>query len=157
LLRLKAERILDFPANRQRPAAGDAERMWLDERDRQSDQGPHAFIGGRPIAPELLDELVSAAARLFQPTGGGAPPSSVDADADPGIGQEQPKAVQPTRRGRKKADYATVQREAALAAEWERVRGTGGYKPTFAKDKELTVADLDKLLDRVAKRKRNSE
>lgn len=61
------------------------------------------------------------------------------------------------RRGRKKADYETVQKEAALAAEWERARDAGIYKPDFAKDKNMTARQLDALLDRVAKRKRASE
>jgi hypothetical protein len=61
------------------------------------------------------------------------------------------------RRGRKKADYETVQKEAKLAANWERARDAGVYKPDFAKDNKLTVKQLDALLDRVAKRKRLSE
>ncbi|MCC7476209.1 MAG: hypothetical protein IT425_12505 [Pirellulales bacterium] len=60
-------------------------------------------------------------------------------------------------RGRKKADDATVQREADLPARWERARDAGTYKAHFAKDNNLTVSKLDALLDRVAKRKRNSE
>jgi hypothetical protein len=66
-------------------------------------------------------------------------------------------AATPKRRGRKKADYETVQKEAALAADWERARDAGIYKPDFAKDKGMTVKQLDTLLDRVAKRKRDSE
>ena len=63
----------------------------------------------------------------------------------------------PKRRGRRIADYATVQREAALAADWERARDAGTYKADFAKQNGLTVKQLDALLDRVAKRKRISE
>ena len=63
----------------------------------------------------------------------------------------------PKRRGRKKADYATVKREATLAEDWKRAREAGRYKHDFAKDKDLTVKQLDALLDRVAKRKRTSE
>lgn len=73
---------------------------------------------------------------------------------------EQPKPpneTQPRRRGRKKADYETVQREAEIAANWERARDAGVYKPDFATDNNLTVRQLDALLDRVAKRKRHSE
>jgi hypothetical protein len=66
-------------------------------------------------------------------------------------------AATPKRRGRKKADYKTIQKEAALAARWVRARDAGVYKPVFAKDNKLTVKELDKLLDRVAKRKRDSE
>lgn len=61
------------------------------------------------------------------------------------------------RRGRKKADYDTVQKEAELAAAWQRARNAGVYKAVFAKDQKLTVKQLDALLDRVAKRKRASE
>ncbi len=61
------------------------------------------------------------------------------------------------RRGRKKADYETVQREAKLTADWEQARESGVYKADFAKQKDLKVNDLDALLDRVAKRKRASE
>lgn len=63
----------------------------------------------------------------------------------------------PKGRGRKKADYETVQKEAALAAEWERARDAGIYKTDFAKDKSMMVKELDNLLDRVAKRKLASE
>jgi hypothetical protein len=63
----------------------------------------------------------------------------------------------PKRRGRKKADDATIQCEAALAAEWERARDAGAYKPQFAKDNGLTVSKLDALLDRVAKRNQRSD
>jgi hypothetical protein len=61
------------------------------------------------------------------------------------------------RGGRRKATYETVQREAKLAADWERARESKVYKPVFAKEKGTTEKELDKLLDRVAKRKRDSE
>jgi hypothetical protein len=61
------------------------------------------------------------------------------------------------RRGRRKADYETAQREAQLAADWERAREAGVYKGDFAKERGTTIAKLDALLDRVAKRKRTSE
>ena len=75
-------------------------------------------------------------------------------------------------RGRKKADYRTVQREAELAAEWNQAREAGTFKSEFAKDNqhELKALDakyprqrttatamLDALLDRVARRKPNSD
>jgi hypothetical protein len=65
--------------------------------------------------------------------------------------------AKPKRRGRKKADYETVQKEAALAADWNRAREGGAYKGDFAKDHGLTVPKLDALLDRVAKRNRRPE
>jgi hypothetical protein len=61
------------------------------------------------------------------------------------------------RRGRKKADYATQKREAQIAADWEQAKNAGTYKCDFARDKGMKTADLDKLLDRVAKRKKSSE
>jgi hypothetical protein len=75
-----------------------------------------------------------------------APPPAADGEA-----------AKPGRRGRPKADYKTVQQEAALAAEWERARDADIYKPNFAKDKKMNVKQLDALLDRVAKRKHDSE
>ena len=65
--------------------------------------------------------------------------------------------AKPNRRGRKKADYETVQREAELTGEWERARDSGVYKADFAKDKGMTLKDFDRLLDRVDKRKKASE
>ncbi len=86
------------------------------------------------------------------------------ADAYRGVHRpnEEPKVVRqqaakPKRRGRKKANYETEQKEAALVADWQRVRDAGGYKPDFAKDHGMSVKQLDTLLDRVAKRNRHSE
>ncbi len=62
-----------------------------------------------------------------------------------------------SRRSRPKADYATCQKEAELAAEWGRARDAGTHKADFAADKKMSVADLDRLLDRVAARKKSSE
>jgi len=59
--------------------------------------------------------------------------------------------------GRKKADYETVQREAQLAADWERARDSGTYKPEFAKQNEMTPENFNALLSRVAKRKTRSD
>jgi hypothetical protein len=161
-LRLKVDRILDCPANRPRPPAGEAEKSLLDEQNRQSDAGPHALIGGHPVAPELLDELVAAAGRLLQPGSIGAPlpPGSagVHAGRHRADGAESPKLARPSRRGRKKADDETVEREAQLAAEWERARDSGvGYKPAFARDKGMALDDFEVLLNRVAKRKSRSD
>lgn len=61
------------------------------------------------------------------------------------------------RRGRKKADYETEQRDAATAEAWERARETGTYKVTFAKERGLTPAELDTLLDRVYQRNKRAE
>jgi aminoglycoside phosphotransferase (APT) family kinase protein len=72
--------------------------------------------------------------------------------ADTVAGQKKGK-----RRGRKKADYTTELREAKIAADWEQARDAGTYKGDFARDNEMKVADLDRLLERVAKRKKPSE
>lgn len=66
-------------------------------------------------------------------------------------------STMPKRKGRKKASYETVQKEAKLAAEWARAHDCHICKADFVKDKKITVKDLDKLLDRVAKRKRASD
>jgi hypothetical protein len=74
-------------------------------------------------------------------------------DTEPTTGETVP----PKRRGPKKADYNTVQREAALAAEWDRARDAGTYKVDFARDKGMKTPDLQKLLNRVYARKNPSE
>jgi hypothetical protein len=65
---------------------------------------------------------------------------------------KQPKGT----RGRKKADYETIEREAALAAEWQRARESGVYKADFGKQHGMTARKLGALLDRVAKRKKRA-
>lgn len=62
-------------------------------------------------------------------------------------------AAAAARRGRRKADYETEQREAQIADDWARAKGAGIYKVDFARGIGLTAAKLDTLLDRVAKRK----
>jgi len=64
---------------------------------------------------------------------------------------------EPKLRGRKKADYETIQTETQLAADWVRARDSGVYKVDFAKEHKMRQKDFDKLLDRVAKRKKHSE
>jgi hypothetical protein len=63
------------------------------------------------------------------------------------------------RRGRKKADYETVTREAALAASWKRAREAKVFKTDFCKtlSPPMTLKAFDALLDRVSKRKKPSE
>lgn len=63
----------------------------------------------------------------------------------------------PRSRGRKKANYETVQYEASVAADWTRARDAGTYKGDFARDNNMSVKDLDRLLGRVDKRKKPSE
>ena len=63
----------------------------------------------------------------------------------------------PKRLGRPGPDDETVQKEAQLAADWARERDNKVYKPDFAKERNMTQKDLNKLLDRVAKRKLRSD
>lgn len=69
----------------------------------------------------------------------------------------QPVESTPRRRGRKKADYNTEQREAKLAADWVRAKEAGVYKPQFAKDHGMRPAELEALLARVRKRKSRAD
>ena len=72
-------------------------------------------------------------------------------------GQQGTAGGKSRRRGRKKADWQTVQKETQLANEWRRARDGGTYKADFASDKNIALPDLDRLLDRVAARKKASE
>ena len=64
----------------------------------------------------------------------------------------------PTKRlGRRKADCDTEVREAKIAKDWMQARAAGVYKGHFAKDKKMTQKELQKILDRVAKRNSRSE
>ena len=83
--------------------------------------------------------------------------AKAEPETDSQADDKKPTPSKPKRGGRHKADYQTVQREAKIAADWEQARDSGVYKPDFAKGIKLTVKELDKLLDRVAKRKRPSE
>ena len=65
-----------------------------------------------------------------------------------------PKAPRGKRRGRHKADYETEQRERDLAAEWKQAKETGVLKAEFAEEKGHSFQSFDRLLDRVAKRKK---
>lgn len=61
------------------------------------------------------------------------------------------------RRGRKKTDYDTQQREAKLAASWKQAHETGTYKPDFAKENGFTLKAFERLLDRVRKHKARAD
>lgn len=90
-------------------------------------------------------ELLQADADTIDASGGESDPAKP-------TGKEPPKT-----RGRKKADSKTMEHEATLAEEWEKARDADVYKPDFATDNGMTQKDLDKLLDRVAARKRRSD
>jgi hypothetical protein len=77
--------------------------------------------------------------------------------ADAGAGHGELNETTPKRPGRKKADYETVQKEAALAADWELARVAHVYKADFVKQHNLTIKKLGALLSRVAKRKSRSD
>lgn len=62
-------------------------------------------------------------------------------------------ATKPRRRGRKKAGHQAVQQEAQVAAEWEQARNERTSKADFAKDREYSLKEFNRLLDRVRKRK----
>ena len=57
-------------------------------------------------------------------------------------------------RGRPKRTYDEQQAEAALAEEWKSKKVEGMYKPTFAKGKGYSLADFNRLLDRVYRQKK---
>ena len=57
------------------------------------------------------------------------------------------------KRGPRKADYKTIQKEAKLAEDWKRAQETiGTYKAVFAKSKGYKLKCFQRLLNRVAKR-----
>jgi hypothetical protein len=112
---------------------------------------------------EQIDELLTPAIRRLRdawecfnsnlaPKGDGQ-----KIQGDTCLGEMPHTAATRKRRGRKKADYGTVQKEAKLAAEWVRARAAGILKSAFAKDNGMNQKQLDALLDRVAKRNRRSE
>ena len=84
-----------------------------------------------------------------------APDSHVPVDDNEERSSDE--TIKRKRRGQKKADYETVQKEAKVAAAWKRASETGTYKADFAKDKGMTLKALDQLLDRVRKRKSRSD
>lgn|GEM_PF-6520858 len=105
-------------------------------------------LGGASLEPmkDAADSLVKWAQTEAKTTAEGGEPAAAAG-----------RPATPKRRGRKKADYETVQKEAALAASWERAREAGVYKGDFARERGTTVAKLDALLDRVAQRKKRSD
>ncbi len=81
---------------------------------------------------------------------------AIVATADLMAGRTDPR-TKPKRRGRPKADDETVQREARVAADWERARDTGTAKVDFAKGMRMKLKDFNALLDRVQKRESRSD
>ncbi|GAA4435827.1 hypothetical protein [Bremerella cremea] len=63
----------------------------------------------------------------------------------------------PKRRGRKKADYATQEKENRIFDAWKRARDSGASKAQFASDQGMPEAELNRLIERVSKRKSRSE
>ncbi len=134
-----------------RPAVGGEGRLV---EVRKLDQPTAAKVVNLGNWPEGADNFAEAFGKMLGPMFEGLA-------AKPNVGNgKQAEAASDApakRRGRRKADYETVQKEAELAADWERARDAGVYKPDFAKDKNMTVRQLDALLDRVRARKRPSE
>ena len=116
----------------------------------------------RAFEAEILDEY-EAAGRQIREAGSylrrvSALVQSKMKKADVGeAAQGDDEAKTRRRRGRKKADHATIQREAEIAANWTRAREGGAYKPEWAKDNGMTEPELDAILDRVYKRKKRSD
>lgn len=82
-----------------------------------------------------------------------APDLKAAKEPEPTAESPLPVLAKPKKAGRKRADYETIQREATIAAEWERAKQQKVYKPDFAQSIGMTGDKLDKLLERVAKRK----
>jgi hypothetical protein len=59
--------------------------------------------------------------------------------------------------GRKKASYKVQQEELKIWNEWQRARESGVYKGDFVRTKKVKLDEFQKLLNRVASRKRDSE
>lgn len=105
------------------------------------------FHDALAVAQRWIEERFGAA---DQSTPEGANNGQGAVAEDAGNGHRTPARK---KRGRKKAPYATVQREAELADRWKRAKESGIPKLDFAKGEGLKVKELDKLLDRVRKRK----
>jgi hypothetical protein len=147
----KPRQMPDGSVYRRGPVRGHGKLERLAE---QSSAAPAASVVNLGNWSEGADSFAEAFGKLLGPMFAAM---QAQADAAGGKPAEATGTAKRKRRGRKKADYKTVQKEAALAAEWERARDTGIYKPDFAKGKKMTARELDALLDRVAKRKRPSE
>ncbi|MCE9553406.1 MAG: hypothetical protein K8T91_08525 [Planctomycetes bacterium] len=75
-----------------------------------------------------------------------------------GAGGGKTEVKQRRKPGRRKADYPTEKREAAIAAKWERARIAREYKPTWAKANGFeSERELNTLLSRVRKRKARAD
>jgi hypothetical protein len=59
--------------------------------------------------------------------------------------------------GRRQADYDTLLREGSFYDSWQQARDTGVYKADFAKENNMKLKDFDKLLNRVAARRKREK
>jgi hypothetical protein len=74
------------------------------------------------------------------------------------LAREAPVAADKTqRRGRKAAPETEQKDEEQLARDWEKAHETGVSKVDFANDKGKKLVDFDRILDRVAKRKKRKK
>jgi len=62
-------------------------------------------------------------------------------------------AATPGKRGRRKTTYKMQQREAAIAQRWQQAKSAGLQRVDFAKQEGLTLKELERVLDRVRKRR----
>ena len=74
------------------------------------------------------------------------------------LAREAPVTADKTqRRGRKAAPETRQKDEEQLARDWEQARESGVSKVDFVRDKEITLADFDRLLGRVAIREKRKK
>lgn len=74
------------------------------------------------------------------------------------LAREAPVTADKTqRRGRKAAPETKQKDEEQLARDWEQARENGVSKVDFVRDKEITLADFDRLLGRVAIREKRKK
>lgn len=112
----------------------------------------HGILPGDSITLAELERLLKADLRAIR----------IAARKPPLVLDEPPataKATESSRKpkGRPKADYDTVESEANLARQWEQARESGTQKTDFAKQIEMRLSEFNKLLGRVAARKKRSD
>ena len=119
---------------------------------------------GQPRAAEVLARDDGTAAELlklrpwlkrlirdFSPPRGQMPKWFQDT---PAVDDEKTPATR--QRGRKKPGPQTVAGEDEVYDGWQQARDAGVDKGRFARDKKMSVKDFDRLLDRVAARRKRS-
>lgn len=100
--------------------------------------------------PEFATRLTSVSQDGLKAVG------QVDPFAFP-VDDSGPKEANPKRRGRPKANYETIRHETTIATDWNQAKENGVHKADFVKEKEWTLKEFNKLLDRVSKRNSRSD